>query len=221
MNKVYELRLLNCAVQAARRYAAKVNGGTTHGMSMEDCNEIISAHFIVGVPKNKKQYRPFYAELYLQGKLGVMKKEFIGVKYDPAKVQETRRFVDKKFGGKKKGKDKKEPKGIKAQPWYDPNSFYCQPKWLLVRNRTKKLYPRKCMKCEATDTKMHVDHIKPRSKYPHLEYEMSNLQILCKNCNMEKSNLDETDYRPDWAKNHNFTNGLPPKPKRKPPLLPE
>lgn len=41
-----------------------------------------------------------------------------------------------------------------------------------------------------------MDHIKPRSKYPHLELVFNNLQILCKNCNQGKSNIDETDWRP-------------------------
>ena len=42
---------------------------------------------------------------------------------------------------------------------------------------------------------MHVDHIKPRSLYPDLELEFENLQVLCKYCNLEKSNKDEIDYR--------------------------
>lgn len=42
---------------------------------------------------------------------------------------------------------------------------------------------------------MHVDHIKPRSKYPHLAYDVNNLQVLCQDCNFGKSNHDETDWR--------------------------
>ncbi|RYZ77711.1 MAG: hypothetical protein EOP05_00795 [Proteobacteria bacterium] len=42
---------------------------------------------------------------------------------------------------------------------------------------------------------MHVDHIKPRSKYPHLELEFSNLQVLCRQCNFGKSNKYEDDFR--------------------------
>jgi 5-methylcytosine-specific restriction endonuclease McrA len=44
---------------------------------------------------------------------------------------------------------------------------------------------------------LHVDHIKPRSKYPELEYEISNLQILCDDCNLGKGNRDEIDWRRD------------------------
>ena len=42
-----------------------------------------------------------------------------------------------------------------------------------------------------------VDHIKPRSRYPALELTLTNLQVLCNDCNMGKSNDDETDFRPD------------------------
>lgn len=43
--------------------------------------------------------------------------------------------------------------------------------------------------------KLHVDHIKPRSKYPELQLTLSNLQVLCHDCNMGKSAWDETDWR--------------------------
>lgn len=43
--------------------------------------------------------------------------------------------------------------------------------------------------------KMHVDHIKPRSKFPELALVLDNLQILCEDCNLGKSNKDETDWR--------------------------
>jgi 5-methylcytosine-specific restriction endonuclease McrA len=42
---------------------------------------------------------------------------------------------------------------------------------------------------------MHVDHIKPRSKYPALELAEDNLQVLCELCNIGKSNTNETDWR--------------------------
>ena len=53
------------------------------------------------------------------------------------------------------------------------------------------------MKCGLSNTETHIDHIFPRSIFPHLEYDIHNLQILCKDCNMEKSNKDNTDYRTD------------------------
>jgi 5-methylcytosine-specific restriction endonuclease McrA len=51
------------------------------------------------------------------------------------------------------------------------------------------------MKCIDVNVPIHIDHIKPRSKYPELELEFDNLQVLCATCNVKKSNIDETDYR--------------------------
>ena len=46
---------------------------------------------------------------------------------------------------------------------------------------------------------MHVDHIKPKSTHPHLALVKSNMQVLCEDCNMGKSNRDATDFRdPSW-----------------------
>ena len=50
------------------------------------------------------------------------------------------------------------------------------------------------MVCGSTE-RIHVDHIKPRSKYPELELDINNLQVLCEDCNIGKSNIDETDWR--------------------------
>ena len=40
-----------------------------------------------------------------------------------------------------------------------------------------------------------IDHIKPRSKHPHLYDVESNLQILCNNCNSTKSAYDGDDWK--------------------------
>ncbi len=50
-----------------------------------------------------------------------------------------------------------------------------------------------------------VDHIKPKSLYPHLSLAWPNLQILCGSrtvggCNQTKSNTDCIDWRPDRFK---------------------
>ncbi|MDE2096550.1 MAG: HNH endonuclease [Patescibacteria group bacterium] len=74
-------------------------------------------------------------------------------------------------------------------------AFYASDAWLRLRYAAIAKYGRKCMACGSTD-KIHVDHIKPRSRFPELELELSNLQILCHDCNMGKSNVDYTDWRP-------------------------
>lgn len=53
----------------------------------------------------------------------------------------------------------------------------------------------KCCGARASDgATLHVDHIKPRSKFPDLALELSNLQVLCDLCNVAKTNIDMTDW---------------------------
>jgi len=50
-----------------------------------------------------------------------------------------------------------------------------------------------CKICGITSERgaiLHVDHIKPRSLYPDLALDKSNLQVLCEDCNIAKSNND-------------------------------
>lgn len=77
-------------------------------------------------------------------------------------------------------------------------SFYDSPEWLAVRYEALKASNGRCACCGNGPTKaspLHVDHIKPRSKHPALSLTLSNLQVLCKSCNLGKSNKDDTDWR--------------------------
>lgn len=77
-------------------------------------------------------------------------------------------------------------------------SFYDTDAWRSLRYEALKAYGRKCMVCGSTPetgAQLHVDHIKPRSLYPHLELVLGNLQILCRDCNLGKSNKDSIDWR--------------------------
>lgn len=76
--------------------------------------------------------------------------------------------------------------------------FYLSDAWLKVRYRALKRSQGCCQCCGSRAAKnkpLHVDHIKPRSKFPELSLELSNLQVLCFDCNMGKSNVDDTDWR--------------------------
>lgn len=79
--------------------------------------------------------------------------------------------------------------------------FYSTKEWLSLRVRVLEKYECKCMMCgrNPKDHKIviHVDHIKPRSKFPELSLEFTNLQLLCEDCNLGKSNKYQTDWRPD------------------------
>ncbi len=81
---------------------------------------------------------------------------------------------------------------------YKSSGFYKSRAWRELRVDALKKYGRECCLCGATSGNgvvLHVDHIKPRSKYPELELELSNLQILCEDCNLGKSNRYEEKWR--------------------------
>lgn len=75
------------------------------------------------------------------------------------------------------------------------NAFYTSKEWRKLRYRVLRDQPHKCACCGSVEQPFHVDHVKPRFKYPELELDYDNLQILCEDCNMGKGGWDETDWR--------------------------
>jgi len=74
------------------------------------------------------------------------------------------------------------------------NNFYKSREWREIRYVALRASNRSCQCCGAKNTELHVDHIKPISKYPHLKLDLKNLQILCRECNLGKSNIFEDDF---------------------------
>jgi 5-methylcytosine-specific restriction endonuclease McrA len=97
--------------------------------------------------------------------------------------------------------------GIKAKPIAKKKKakkkpspgFYMSEEWRKVRYEVIKKAGGCCSACgrnyKEDRVKIHVDHIKPRSRFPQLELDPDNLQILCEDCNLGKSNVDFTDWR--------------------------
>lgn len=76
--------------------------------------------------------------------------------------------------------------------------FYWSDEWRSLRYQALRKSRGVCELCGGgpqAGKPLHVDHIKPRSKYPALELDLSNLQVLCADCNLGKSNTDEIDWR--------------------------
>jgi len=78
-------------------------------------------------------------------------------------------------------------------PAYRPGmktEFYQTREWRSVRYDVIRSSNGKCVLCgrspAAHGVVLHVDHIKPRSKFPALELDCSNLQVLCEDCNIGK-----------------------------------
>jgi len=77
-------------------------------------------------------------------------------------------------------------------------TFYESQEWLELRYRALKLHGGHCQCCgnaPIPGNPLQVDHIKPRSRFPELELDLNNLQVLCKSCNMGKGAWDTTDWR--------------------------
>lgn len=88
-------------------------------------------------------------------------------------------------------------RNLNKPPWKQ-NNFYGSREWHKLRYTAFLKYGRKCLVCGADHKKgarLHVDHIKPISKYPDLALSLDNLQILCSLCNSGKGSWDETDWR--------------------------
>ncbi len=119
-----------------------------------------------------------------------------GMKYDKLARERGLRVLRSK---RKKAERKREKhKETRAAASIKRNGFYNSEPWMAVRYQALKLYGGACQCCGRTrkdGIKIHVDHIKPRSKYPALQLELGNLQILCEPCNLGKRASDETDWR--------------------------
>ena len=112
------------------------------------------------------------------------------------RVKRRKRKLSRMTKAQRRRAKKKRAKAICYLPsWI----FYKTKAWQEFRRKVFAAYPRVCMKCEDSESIMHVDHIKPRSIYPALSLNFSNMQVLCEDCNVEKSNLHETDYREEAA----------------------
>ncbi len=76
------------------------------------------------------------------------------------------------------------------------DGFLRSVEWRNIRQKVIDKYGGKCMCCGLVpDRGINVDHIKPRRYYPHLAFDLDNLQTLCSTCNKRKGNKHTTDYR--------------------------
>lgn len=75
------------------------------------------------------------------------------------------------------------------------SAFYLTREWRELRYKALRSCGARCQCCGSTEAKLHVDHIKPRSRFPGLELQIQNLQVLCADCNLGKGAWDSTDWR--------------------------
>lgn len=81
-----------------------------------------------------------------------------------------------------------------------PDDFYSSWDWKKLRYEAIKKYGRRCVCCgfvphNGSLNYLVADHIKPVSKHPKLALQIENIQIMCNDCNMGKSNAHTDDWR--------------------------
>jgi 5-methylcytosine-specific restriction endonuclease McrA len=102
----------------------------------------------------------------------------------------------------------KEIRNISLEPYSHPDlgkreysKFFESTPWRQLRYLALKNTEGSCQCCgaKASDgVQIHVDHIFPRSRYPHLELSLDNIQVLCSDCNIGKGDWGTDDWRTHW-----------------------
>lgn len=178
---------------------------------LQHCTEILGV--LRAIPKFEDYPKSLFVELQAEheGKRAPFKKDYRG-RYEMLfrfalrhglevqRIAEVEPYRHKpKPGGLKKRQRKPNRKRGKKQVYknYDGNNGFT--KWREVRYQALRRSSGKCDCCGASPQSsgqpLHVDHIKPKSLYPDLEFDLSNLQVLCADCNIGKGNWDETNWR--------------------------
>lgn len=132
--------------------------------------------------------------------------------WNPKEVQgmaADRRAAQFKITGGKLGRKKKKRRKTRQpnsstvkQPvtetqWDGKKDFFKSLQWRQLRYLALRNSGR-CNCCGATAKDgivLHVDHIKPISKFADLRLSLDNVQVLCEDCNVGKGSWDETDWR--------------------------
>jgi DNA repair exonuclease SbcCD ATPase subunit len=83
----------------------------------------------------------------------------------------------------------------------NPKAFYASWDWKKKRMEALLKHGHRCQSCGASPSNLHsirlvVDHIKPIRTHWNLRLDLSNLQVLCDDCNMGKGHWLEADFRP-------------------------
>lgn len=93
-------------------------------------------------------------------------------------------------------KAKPQPIGEPHPDYKKDEGFYKSRAWRELRL----LALSNCRVCQACgarppDVVLHVDHVQPRYKAPHLALSLENLQVLCEDCNIGKGAWSMADFR--------------------------
>jgi hypothetical protein len=83
----------------------------------------------------------------------------------------------------------------KSESFKPDKNFYYSHEWRQLRFKILAHYGKECMACGSKEGPAHVDHIYPVSLFPDKILDFDNLQVLCEECNIGKSNKIIADFR--------------------------
>jgi len=114
-------------------------------------------------------------------------------------TEETKKKISLKNSGKGNGRygvawSNSQRKGISYRTRDEKNPAWKggTDKWF--KKRVLKRDNHTCQICGLKDDEIMVmDHIKPKSIYPELRHEITNLQTLCPNCHARKTNAEKKE----------------------------
>lgn len=123
----------------------------------------------------------------------------VSVKEDKPEIRpEIRSAVEDKPVALAITKSEVEPQKVKEHPApkrrrrsQERQRFLRSTEWRSLRQQVLQEMGAKCVKCGSLE-RIQVDHILPRSKFPHLSLTRSNLRPLCWPCNKSKAAKVET-----------------------------
>lgn len=157
-----------------------VNSATVHGVSLEQ--KIRLAHSLLDLPCPRNKKDRILSTLDILGAFNTDGKVKSG-------FEVKQRFFEEPNAAR--------PVQNRTKPKSD---FYQSWEWKAARFEAIKMHGQRCQCCgwqpgDTTSGRLVVDHIKPRSRFPSLALDVSNLQVLCNDCNMGKSNVHTDDFR--------------------------
>lgn len=152
--------------------------------------------------------QPFTIQaIYTSRDIELMATSLRGFYKDPNPKSTPKKSKGKWYPVKSDKKPKKDKKSNSSYNWNqnpkfkakpDNDRFYLSRAWRELRYLVLKNCDGRCMCCGASakdGVRIHVDHIVPRSR-GGAELDINNCQVLCEDCNIGKSNLDDRDWRP-------------------------
>lgn len=132
----------------------------------------------------------------INGHPGLCKKKCNGRSKGSIRVMEELLSPEERRAARARRKSTRQEKvNYRAQS----DAFLKSDAWIKLRYKALVKFGKKCLLCggKPPDVVLHVDHIKPRYRYPELALKLDNLQVLCASCNFGKGVSHEHDFRPE------------------------